>query len=125
MCAFFSFAQAMRFFNHTIMSIYMDMSDEDIAKLDIEAQQAFRSLTPEVVAAMLNRGSFYNSLGIRCYYILFPLVAWIGGGYYLIGATIILIISLRLLDFNVRIKQSRGQLPHETHQVHRMNTADF
>jgi uncharacterized membrane protein len=106
-CAFFFFAQAMRFFNHTIISINVEISEEELAKLDPEACLAYRSLNPDVVADMLNRGAYYNSVGIRCYYVLFPLLAWVGGSYYFIGTTVILLVVLRRLDFNVNVKKHR------------------
>jgi uncharacterized membrane protein len=105
MCAFFCFAQAMRFLNHTCISVNINISEEELQKLDDKAQLAYHSLSPDVVADMMNRGAFYNTCGIRCYYLCFPLIAWFGGPYYLLAATVFLLIILRQLDFNVNVKK--------------------
>ena len=103
MCGFFFFCQAMRFLSHTVIAVNINITEEDLAKLDRRAQLAFYCMTPDVVGDMMNRGAFYNTCGIRCYYCCFPLIAWLAGPFYLIGSSIFLVIILRLLDFNINI----------------------
>lgn len=130
MTAFFMFAQAMRFFNHVCIVINVNISDEELGKLDKHARLAYLSITPDFVGDLMNRAAFYNTSGLRMYYLTFPLIAWVGGPWYLIGATIILLIILRQLDFNTNISKrdldaskksdeesSPEDLPHE--ELHR------
>ena len=130
MTAFFMFAQAMRFFNHVCIVINVNISDEELGKLDKHARLAYRAITPDVVGDLMNRAAFYNTSGLRMYYLTFPLIAWVGGPWYLIAGTIILLIILRQLDFNSNISKrdlerlrksdeesSPEDLPHE--ELHR------
>jgi uncharacterized membrane protein len=41
------------------------------------------------------------------YYLSFPVIAWIGGGYYMIAATCVLVFVLRQVDFNLEDKPGR------------------
>lgn len=95
----------MRFLNHTCISVNINISEEELMKLDSSAQLAYQSLSPDVVADMMNRGAFYNTCGIRCYYFCFPLIAWVGGPYYLLAASILLAIILSQLDLNVNTRK--------------------
>ncbi len=124
MTAFFMFAQTMRFFNHVCIVININISDEELAKLDPHARLAYRAITPDVVGDLMNRAAFYNTSGLRMYYLTFPLIAWVGGPYYLLAATVVLLIILRQLDFNTSIsKRSLGtpkkadeESPEELHR---------
>ncbi|KAJ3080385.1 hypothetical protein HDU99_008527 [Rhizoclosmatium hyalinum] len=55
----------------------------------------------EFVARMLNRGSMYYTFGMRGYYISFPVMAYLWGPWALFGTTILLIVILRAVDFNL------------------------
>lgn len=84
--AFFSFSQAVRVFNHVG---YM---------INLPAEGQGRIMTPAQVASHLNRGGYYYSIGMRAYYLSVPLVFWLFGPYYLLGATIGLTLVLYRLD---------------------------
>jgi uncharacterized membrane protein len=105
MSGFFFFCQAMRFLSHTVIAVNINITEEDLAKLDRRAQLAYHCMTADVVGDMMNRGAFYNTCGIRCYYCCFPLIAWLAGPFYLIGSSVFLVVILRLLDFNVNISK--------------------
>ncbi|KAJ3198768.1 hypothetical protein HDU82_001039 [Entophlyctis luteolus] len=55
----------------------------------------------EFVAGMLNRGSFFYTLGMRGYYISFPVIAYLWGPWPLLGTTLLLVFILRIVDFNL------------------------
>ncbi|KAJ3356151.1 hypothetical protein HDU83_001730 [Entophlyctis luteolus] len=55
----------------------------------------------EFVAGMLNRGSFFYTLGMRGYYISFPVIAYLWGPWALLGTTLLLVCILRIVDFNL------------------------
>ena len=100
MTAFFCFLQAMRFFNHVGILVNINISEDELKQLDPAAEIAYNTLTPDFVGDLLNRGAFWYTTGTRCYMVSFPIVAWLGGGYFLLPATFLLIIVLRLIDFN-------------------------
>ena len=105
MTAFFFFAQAMRFLNHTCILVNVNITEEELSKLDTKAEMAYRVLSADVVGDLINRGAFCNTAGLRMFYLSFPLIAWIGGPWYLIVATVLLVIILRHLDFNVKLEK--------------------
>jgi uncharacterized membrane protein len=100
MAAFFYFGQAMRFANHVCILVNVNITDEEAAELDKKALIAYEKLNADLVGEMLNRGAYFNTAGFRMYYLSFPVIAWIGGGYYMIAATFILLAVLRTMDFN-------------------------
>lgn len=53
-----------------------------------------RHFSPALVARQLNRGSDYFRTGVRTYYYLVPLVFWLFGPIYMIGATVMLVFFL-------------------------------
>ena len=105
MTAFFFFAQAMRFLNHVCILVNINITEEELQKLDPKAESAYRSISPDVLGDIMNRGALCNTAGLRMYYLSFPLIAWMGGGWYLIGATLILVIVLRMMDFNIKVEK--------------------
>ncbi|KAJ3010265.1 hypothetical protein HKX48_007506 [Thoreauomyces humboldtii] len=56
---------------------------------------------PSRVACILNRGAFYYSAGMRCYYVAFPLIAWLWGPVPLAVASVVLVSGLRVIDFGL------------------------
>jgi uncharacterized membrane protein len=85
----------------------INITDVEASQLDKKALIAYEKLNADMVGDMLNRGAYCNSAGFRMYYLSFPIIAWIGGGYYMIGATFILIIVLRTMDFNIKPSVSK------------------
>ncbi|KAI8611797.1 hypothetical protein BC830DRAFT_1139637 [Chytriomyces sp. MP71] len=54
----------------------------------------------DFVARLLNRGSTYYTLGMRGYYLAFPVMAYLWGPWALLGTTLLLTGILRVVDFN-------------------------
>lgn len=86
--AFFAFSMAIRLFNHVGY------------QLGVPAQEDGRpaALRPEAVALHLNRAGQYYSVGMRAYYFAVPLVFWLFGPYFLIAASVVLILVLFRVD---------------------------
>lgn len=84
--AFFSFSMSIRFFNHVG---YM---------INIPPTLKHPSLTPQRVAAHLNRAGRFYSLGMRAYYFSVPLVFWLFGPLFLLISTVGLVVVLHRLD---------------------------
>ena len=85
--AFFSFAMAIRMYNH--VGYLINVSD---------ALSAHHPNASSYVAKLLNRGSWYYSIGMRAYYFSVPLVFWLFGPELMLLATIGLILVLRHVD---------------------------
>ncbi|KAJ3267066.1 hypothetical protein HDU77_007006 [Chytriomyces hyalinus] len=54
----------------------------------------------DFVARLLNRGSMYYTFGMRGYYFSFPIIAYLWGPWSLLAATVLLMFTLRVVDFN-------------------------
>jgi len=83
---FFSFSMSIRLFNHVG---YM---------INVPATMKEATITPAHVAVHLNRAGSFYSIGMRAYHFLMPLVFWLFGPHFLLGATIGLIFLLYHLD---------------------------
>ncbi|KAJ3103883.1 hypothetical protein HDU97_009802 [Phlyctochytrium planicorne] len=100
--AFFCFAQAIRFYNHVGLVINTSMRDELISECDSEhKKKAYKLMNPATVADLLNRGSRFQTIGLRACFASFPLIIYIWGPYFLLGGALILVFLLRALDLNV------------------------
>jgi uncharacterized membrane protein len=55
-------------------------------------------MSPSVVAAQLNRAGHHYSMGMRGFYSMVPLVFWIFGPLFLLGATVVMLTILYHLD---------------------------
>lgn len=84
--AFFSFSNAIRVYNHVG---YM---------INIRSKPGRVQFDEALVAAELNRGGRFFSLGLRAYYYLIPLVCWLFGPLYMIGAALLLVLLLPWVD---------------------------
>ncbi|MCI0666513.1 MAG: DUF599 domain-containing protein [Methylococcaceae bacterium] len=84
--AFYCFSMAIRFFNHVG---YMISLPGDKMTDEFSCQQ---------VTAYLNRAGYYYSFGTRALFFSFPIMIWFFGPYFLITATLGLIIALFFLD---------------------------
>ncbi|KAJ3176685.1 hypothetical protein HK101_010383 [Irineochytrium annulatum] len=87
--AFICFAQAMRFFNHVGLVINVNLSDSELRAVNSRNEVCYTGVTPKVVGDMLNRDCS------------FPLLCYLWGPWFLLGASVLLVIFLRVLDFNV------------------------
>ncbi len=84
--AFFSFAMAVRIYNHVGYMINVPLSLQH------------RALSPAHVATHLNSGGKFYSIGMRAYYYAVPLVFWLFGPHFMLTATVVLIAFLYHLD---------------------------
>lgn len=84
--AFFSFAMAIRVYNHVG---YM---------INVPIALNHRAISPQHVAVHLNSAGSYYSMGMRAYYFTVPLVFWLFGPHFMLLATLILIPTLYKLD---------------------------
>lgn len=80
--AFFSFASAIRLFNHVG---YM---------INVPLNLAQKAISPQHVAAHLNRAGRHYSVGMRAFYFAVPLVFWLFGPVFLVAATAVMIVAL-------------------------------
>ena len=89
--AFFSFAMAIRIFNHVG---YM---------INVPTKLNHKMITPSHVATHLNRAGHFYSLGMRAYYFLVPLVFWLFGPHFMLVATVCLLMVLYRIDRSPKI----------------------
>lgn len=83
--AFICFAQAVRLNIHVGYMINVPKDDP-------------RRLSPQFVAAQLNRAGRYHWMGMRAYYFAAPLVFWLFGPMFMVGASVVAVAILYRLD---------------------------
>ncbi len=83
--AFFNFSLAIRHYNHAGFIMELPPSCDE-------------NTSPDRVTHILNRGAFFNSLGMRGYYLTIPVTLWLLGPAWLLVGTIGLTILLYKLD---------------------------
>jgi len=83
---FFAFSMSVRLFHHIGYAINVPLDP-----------QLERSQILHIVAQMNRAGVFYR-IGMRAYYFTVPLLFWLFGPLFLIGATALLIFFLYHLD---------------------------
>ncbi|KAJ3062635.1 hypothetical protein HDU98_001487 [Podochytrium sp. JEL0797] len=111
---FFFFAIALRFYSHVSMVINMEFEDfasdshlEERNKKFPEgearknAKRIEEKINIDFIAGMLNQGSFWQSAGLRCYYLVFPTLMFLWGPWALLGGTVLLLVAMWITDFNV------------------------
>ena len=84
--AFFFFAMAVRFYNHVG---YM---------VGISPERSESAISPALVVAYLNRAGTFYFFGMRAFFYAVPLVFWLFGPSFMLGAAIVLILALYPLD---------------------------
>lgn len=84
--SFFFFAMAVRSFNHVG---YM---------VTLAREHRPPELTPALAAAHLDRAGFYHFLGLRSFLFCVPLVFWLFGPHFMVGAAAGLVLALYRLD---------------------------
>ena len=83
--AFMCFAQAIRLNIH--VGYMINIPKEDPRRLPIS-----------FVASQLNRAGHYHWMGLRCFYFAAPLLFWLFGPHYMVGASIVIVSILYRLD---------------------------
>jgi len=81
-----AFAMSVRLANHVVFMI------------NVPEFEAHHNLSPESVARRLHRSGTMFSIGMRAFLFAIPLVFWLFGPYFLVAASIGLIIALYRLD---------------------------
>ena len=84
--AFFAFCLSMRLYHHIGYLI------------NVPAPCALEATQPAHVAAELNRAAIYFRVGIRAYFFTVPLLFWLFGPLWMLGATAMLVFFLYYLD---------------------------
>lgn len=84
--AFFAFAMSVRLANHVVFMI------------NVPEFETHHNLSPESVARRLHRSGTMFSIGMRAFLFAIPLVFWLFGPYFLLAASIGLVITLYRLD---------------------------
>jgi uncharacterized membrane protein len=84
--AFFSFSMSVRIFHHIgyLINVPLDKLQESAQIKHVEAQ--------------LNRAGVYYRVGMRAYYFTVPLLFWLFGPHFLLGATGALVFFLYHMD---------------------------
>ncbi|KAJ3063105.1 hypothetical protein HDU98_001034 [Podochytrium sp. JEL0797] len=118
--SFFSFCQAMRFYGHVTLAINIGLHEEreieaehrhlhkhklattEAAKLqEIDHLLKKRTQNIDAVTDMLDRGFTYHWLGLRGYYMMFPVYGYLWGPWILLVTSIIILALLRVVDFHL------------------------
>jgi uncharacterized membrane protein len=86
---------------HRISLLKVNISEQELAGLNPHAAVAYYTINADIVGDMLNKGSLFFTIALRLYYLSFPLLAWFAGPWFAAGATIVLVLVLRTLDFQV------------------------
>lgn len=84
--AFFCFSMAIRFFNHVGYMINLPSGNPPHAE------------HYKLTCAYLNRAGRYYSVGNRTFFFSLPIILWFFGPYFLLLATVGLIVALAVLD---------------------------
>lgn len=84
--AFFSFAMSVRIFHHIgyLINVPLDKANEATQIRKVEVQ--------------LNRAGIYYRIGMRAYYFTVPLLFWLFGPIWLLGATLAMVFFMFHLD---------------------------
>jgi uncharacterized membrane protein len=83
--AFFNFTLTIRYYNHAGFMINI-----------LEAHDP--TVTPEVVADVLNHGALHYTLGMRGFYLAVPVGLWLFGPVWMLAGAIVLVWALNRLD---------------------------
>jgi len=96
---FFFLSQAMRFFDHLSFLMCVTKADLDSLGADGNVFPNYETILSQFLDTV-QRANFFYSMGVRCYYLIFPLVVWLFGPYYFIVASVINIGIFLFLDSN-------------------------
>ena len=84
--SFFCFAVAVRLFNHVGYMINVPLS------------MGHAAISPERVAAELNRAGWCYGIGMRTYYVFVPLTLWLFGPQFMVAATVTVLMVMFAAD---------------------------
>lgn len=117
--AFLSFAQAIRYFNHTIFIVHQP-KDREACLATLKSVDIIRNMviTPEFAGNILNRGAAFFTVGLRGFYLGFVATFWLLGAWFVFGASIVLVFILYFLDSTVDGLVKRSELEAVAHHGH-------
>lgn len=103
--AFLLNVQSIRYYSHASILINVpckkifssSLDDDDGDSRDLSNQR--HCVTTKYVGKMVNRGSYFWSLGLRAFYFSFPLFLWIFGPIPMFTCCLVLVVLLYYLDF--------------------------
>ncbi|GMJ01676.1 hypothetical protein like AT5G24600 [Hibiscus trionum] len=101
MAVFLLNIQSIRYYSHASILI-------NIPFKKVYSDQRHRGLTAEYVAATVNKGSYFWSLGLRGFYFSLPLFFWIFGPIHMVVSCLVLVFMLYFLDVNVESGSAVG-----------------
>lgn len=84
--AFFAFAMSVRLANHVLFMV------------NVPEHDAHHNLSPKAVARRLHRAGNMFAIGMRAFFFAIPLVFWLFGPYFLLIASVGLVMTLYRLD---------------------------
>ncbi|XP_059434216.1 uncharacterized protein LOC132167307 [Corylus avellana] len=89
--AFMFNVQSIRCYSHASILINVPFKK-------MSSDHHYRHLSAEYVASMVNRGSYFWSVGLRAFYFSFPLFLWIFGPIPMFLSCLVLVFLLHFLD---------------------------
>ncbi|OMP09564.1 hypothetical protein COLO4_05350 [Corchorus olitorius] len=101
MTVFLLIVQSIRYYSHASILINLPCTK-------MYSDHRRRSLTAEYVAATVNKGSYFWSLGLRGFYFSLPLFLWIFGPIPMVLSCFGLVFMLYFLDVNVEYGSAVG-----------------
>ncbi|KAJ3027857.1 UNVERIFIED_CONTAM: hypothetical protein HDU68_002946 [Siphonaria sp. JEL0065] len=112
--------------SESVLSLRRHSRPKSIPRLqeDRERRKKVHALASriEFVARMLNRGSMFYTLGMRGYYISFPIMAFLWGPWALLGTTVLLVAILRVVDFNLEALNPAMSEPDDVLKMKEQNS---
>ncbi|KAJ3114687.1 hypothetical protein HDU96_001779 [Phlyctochytrium bullatum] len=75
----------------------MEVGGERAARSRADAE-LLAKVTPEFVAELFNRGAMFHTLGIRFFYLIFPLAAWFFSDLTMLLTAVTLVVILQYVD---------------------------
>ncbi|KND01057.1 uncharacterized protein SPPG_04149 [Spizellomyces punctatus DAOM BR117] len=78
-------------------SAYSEANGNGVA---VEEGEDSLSRDVRTLASLLNLGGLFHTLGLRGFYLTFPVILWLFGQWLLLASTIVLVMVLVMLDVN-------------------------
>ncbi|XP_051138262.1 uncharacterized protein LOC127256334 isoform X2 [Andrographis paniculata] len=96
--AFLLNVQSIRYYSHASILINVPSPSRMNSSREEKKKKDQKTMTAENVARIVNRGSYFWSLGLRAFYLSLPLFMWIFGAVAMASSCFILVFALYFLD---------------------------
>ncbi|KAJ7965198.1 DUF599 domain-containing protein [Quillaja saponaria] len=106
--AFLMNVQSVRYYSHASILINVPIKK-------MSPNHSYHILTAEDVATIVNKGSYFWSLGLRAFYFSFPLFLWIFGPIPMFLSCFVLVLMLYFLDVTFEVGRAVGIPDDEEH----------